>query len=67
MSKVLSIIGIYILFGVGYDKKLLSPKIEFDESEVDFGEVKQNTELTHIFKFRNVGADTLVINKTRSP
>ena len=42
------------------------PQIDFTETEFDFGELNQNMEVTHIFKFRNTGMDTLVIKNVRT-
>lgn len=42
-------------------------KIEFDETEFDFGELNQNYEASHIFKFKNTGDDTLIIKNVRAP
>lgn len=41
-------------------------RIVFEEEEFDFGEVKGDTLLTHIFKFINPGTDTLFIKKIHS-
>ncbi|MBN2040772.1 MAG: DUF1573 domain-containing protein [Spirochaetes bacterium] len=41
------------------------PKIQFDESSHNFGDVEQNTELIHIFTFKNTGDSTLVIKKVK--
>ncbi len=38
-----------------------APQIVFDKTEHDFGEVEQNTELTHVFKFKNQGKSDLEI------
>lgn len=43
-----------------------SPKIEFDELSYDFGKAFQLTTLKHTFTFRNVGNDTLHIEKVKS-
>jgi hypothetical protein len=40
--------------------------IVFEEDKFDFGEVSNDTLLTHIFKFENTGSDTLFIKKVRS-
>jgi hypothetical protein len=42
------------------------PKIEFDEYEWDFGEVYQEIENTHVFKFANVGDAPLIVNRTQT-
>jgi hypothetical protein len=40
-------------------------KIVFEEEEFDFGEVKSDSLLTHIFKFENPGTDTLFIKSVK--
>ncbi len=40
-------------------------KIVFEEEEFDFGEVKGDSLLTHIFKFNNPGTDTLFIKSVK--
>ncbi len=42
------------------------PRIEFNEITYDFGQVKQNTELKHIFIFKNTGSSTLSIEKVKA-
>jgi hypothetical protein len=37
----------------------------FEEEKFDFGEVSNDTVLTHIFKFQNTGTDTLFIKGVR--
>jgi hypothetical protein len=37
----------------------------FEEENYDFGEVSNDTVLTHIFKFQNTGTDTLFIKGVR--
>jgi hypothetical protein len=43
-----------------------SAKIQFDSEKHDFGKVKQGKVLTHTFKFKNAGDDTLVIKNVRT-
>ncbi len=43
------------------------PRISFEETEFDFGEITQKKRITHIFKFKNIGGDTLIIKKLRAP
>ncbi|MCK4558390.1 MAG: DUF1573 domain-containing protein [Calditrichia bacterium] len=40
-------------------------KIVFEEEEFDFGEVNNDTVLTHVFKFENSGTDTLFIKNVQ--
>lgn len=39
-----------------------APQIEFEIDSVDFGKVKKKTTLTYVFKFKNTGDSTLVID-----
>lgn len=41
-------------------------KITFEEQLFDFGEAKEGTVVTHIFKFKNTGATPLIISDARS-
>jgi hypothetical protein len=40
-------------------------KFKFEESEYDFGDIKEGDVVKHIFKFTNVGANELVISDAR--
>ncbi len=42
------------------------PQIEFEETEFDFGEIREGEKVTHIYRFENVGQDTLVIKEVRT-
>ena len=42
------------------------PDIRFDEYTYDFGEVEQGGKIEHIFKFKNVGNEELVITGTKA-
>jgi hypothetical protein len=42
------------------------PKIKFAETSYDFGAALQGTQVKHIFKFRNVGTDTLEIAQVQT-
>ena len=39
------------------------PNVQFNELSYDFGKVKQETKLKHIFTFKNTGSSTLTIEK----
>ncbi len=43
-----------------------APKISFEQTEYDFGDLDQGEKVEHLFLFKNVGKGTLVINKVRS-
>ncbi len=40
-------------------------KLVFEEENYDFGEVNNDTVLTHVFKFENSGTDTLFIKSVK--
>jgi hypothetical protein len=42
------------------------PRILFDQKDFDFGEAEAGQNIEHVFKFRNTGDGTLVINNVRS-
>jgi hypothetical protein len=44
-----------------------SPVITFEESEFDFGDLKQGDEVKHIFKFKNTGKSNLIIETATAP
>ena len=39
------------------------PGLVFSEMEYDFGIVKSDTVVTHVYTFKNVSSDTIKINK----
>ncbi|MBN2403486.1 MAG: DUF1573 domain-containing protein [Spirochaetes bacterium] len=59
---------LYILFAFMFliISCLGKPRIEFNELIHDFGDVKQNSELSHIFLFKNTGSSTLSIDKIKA-
>jgi hypothetical protein len=48
------------------DDSAKGPKIEFEESSFDWGTVQQGSQVKHIFKFKNVGSDTLKIDRVKT-
>jgi hypothetical protein len=42
------------------------PNVKFNELAFDFGDVKQEEELSHIFTFVNTGTSTLIIEKVKA-
>ena len=42
------------------------PKIEFTETEYDLGKIHQNKKESHVFTFKNVGTETLTIEKVKA-
>ncbi len=47
-------------------KAVKGPKIQFAETSYDFGTAAQNTAVKHVFKFKNVGTDTLKITQVKT-
>lgn len=43
-----------------------APHIEFESMEYDFGHIDEGNQLSHTFKFSNIGKDTLNIRKTNT-
>ncbi|WP_018344850.1 DUF1573 domain-containing protein [Cytophaga aurantiaca] len=43
-----------------------SPVMSFEEKSFDFGDVKQGQKVTHTFKYKNTGTDTLKISNVVS-
>lgn len=48
------------------DSTEVGPKITFDETEFDFGEIEAGATAEHVFAFRNTGTDTLRISQVYS-
>ncbi len=42
------------------------PKIKFAETSYDFGTALQDTQVKHVFKFKNIGTDTLKIAQVKT-
>ncbi|QNH63564.1 DUF1573 domain-containing protein [Hymenobacter sediminicola] len=42
--------------------KVAGPQIQFDEMKYDFGTAKQGDVVKHVFKFKNIGTQPLVIS-----
>lgn len=61
------VIMIGILFIGCHEKHIKSPRIQFNEREYNFGEIADVEKVTHVFKFKNIGGDTLVIDDVRAP
>ena len=62
------IIAIAIVLVIGCSsEKIASPRIEFKEKEFNFGEIAPIDQAIHLFKFKNIGADTLIITDIRAP
>jgi hypothetical protein len=61
-------IFICLLIGAGCSgPKIQSPRIKFEEVKIDFGDIPSEFDAVHIFRFKNIGSDTLLIEKVRAP
>ena len=65
---LISVIALACNFALAQDstKVTTGPKIQFAETSYDFGTAAQNAAVKHIFKFKNVGTDTLRITQVRT-
>ena len=45
---------------------LFGPDIRFDEPNHDFGKIEQTDKIEHVFKFRNIGLEKLVITEVKT-
>ncbi|MCJ7497762.1 MAG: DUF1573 domain-containing protein [candidate division Zixibacteria bacterium] len=56
---------IYFSLASGEKKLVKGPKLFLPEKEWDFGYIPQNSTVSHFFKIKNIGDDTLLIVKVR--
>lgn len=56
----------HFAFAQDSTKAVKGPKIQFAETSYDFGTAAQNTAVKHLFKFKNVGTDTLKIAQVKT-
>jgi hypothetical protein len=65
---LVSVIALSCNFALAQDstKAVKGPKIQFAETSYDFGTAAQNTAVKHLFKFKNVGTDTLKITQVKT-
>jgi len=64
MKKVLILLIAIISFqGFSQEKKA---KIEFKQTEIDYGTVNKNADGTRVFEFTNTGDAPLIINRVKS-
>jgi hypothetical protein len=65
---LVSIMALSFNFALAQDstKAVKGPKIQFAETSYDFGTAAQNTAVKHLFKFKNVGTDTLRITQVKT-
>jgi hypothetical protein len=69
MVRTLLLLTIVSLFAAGCSDTVVTgpPRIEFRERVHDFGEVTPSGEAVYVFLFKNVGGDTLIIDRVRAP
>ncbi len=60
------ILSCQTVFAQDSTKAVKGPKIKLAADSYDFGTVAQGAAVKHIFKFKNVGTDTLKIEQVRS-
>ena len=60
--SLLILLGIVFSTGVFAQVLEKSPVMTFETKSHDFGDVKQGEKVTHIFKYKNTGTDTLRID-----
>jgi hypothetical protein len=70
MKKIIYLIPvlllvIYFSLSSGEKKPVKGPKLFLPEKEWDFGYIPQNSTVSHFFKIKNIGDDTLLIIKVR--
>lgn len=63
--SLLSLFFILSVFFVFVGPASAKPKLEFTEIQFDLGEMYQNQEASHIFKFKNAGNETLKIDNVK--
>jgi len=64
MKKIILLLLVFIGFqGFSQDKKA---KIEFKQTEIDYGTINKNADGTRVFEFTNTGDAPLFINRVKS-
>jgi len=64
MKKIILLIVLFIgLQGFSQEKQA---KIEFKQTEIDYGTINKNADGTKVFEFTNTGDAPLIINKVKS-
>jgi hypothetical protein len=63
------LLSVAFLFVAGCSNPVVTgpPRIEFRERGYDFGDVPSSGQITHVFTFKNMGGDTLIIDRVRAP
>ncbi len=64
MKKIFSLfVALFVFVAVGYAQKGV---LKFAKETHDFGKVEQGKPVTHVFEFKNTGADPIVINDAQA-
>lgn len=64
MKKIFSLfVALFVLVTVSYAQKGV---MKFAKETHDFGKVEQGKPVTHVFEFKNTGADPIVINDAQA-
>jgi len=72
--KKLTLFSLFAFFGLitfAQDQKVFEepadgPKIEFSEVSFDFGDITQGDVVEHVFEFKNVGTQPLILSNVRT-
>jgi hypothetical protein len=48
------------------EENVTGPKIAFEETSFNFGDITQGDKVEHVFKFENVGTEALVLTNVRT-
>lgn len=61
------VLTLVILLGTGFlSARTKGPVLQLKETSYDFGQVKEGEIVTHVFTFKNIGDEPLVIKKVRT-
>ena len=66
MKKLSVIISLFVFIFIFQIVCSGKPSIQFEKMSHDFGEAHHNTNLKHVFTFRNTGRSTLKITKIKA-
>jgi len=70
MKKIFTLFFIFAIFKLSAQDNLpapnvVGPKIKFDETSFDFGEIIEGSYATHVFSFTNVGDKPLLLKEVK--
>ena len=64
LNKILVLVLLFSLYGI--INSYSQPVIEFQQSTYDFGQIEEGAVATHIFIFKNVGDQPLILSKVKA-